>query len=72
MGEALDWLVTNWENLVYGLLGLTAGATLLAKLTPTDKDDKFLARVARFIGYFDPRTGWKLPFTARKDGSERK
>ena len=48
----LDWLVANWEHLAAGFGMLVALSTAIAGLTPTKKDDKFLAKVVKWADVF--------------------
>jgi len=42
-------LVPYVEKVSYGLLILVLGASFIARLTPTPKDDKIVSTVSRFI-----------------------
>lgn len=48
----MQWLVDNWETIfaVWGML--VAFCTAVVKLTPTQKDDKFLAKVVKWADVF--------------------
>lgn len=74
MLEAFDWLAANYDTLLQALGALLLGCTLLAKLTPTKKDDAFLLRIAQYLSLLNPKgvPGAKLPFTAPADGRDRK
>lgn len=47
-----DWLITNWETIfaIWGML--VAFCTAIVKLTPTQKDDNFLAKVVKWADVF--------------------
>ena len=48
----MQWLVDNWETIfaVWGML--VAFCTAVVKLTPTQKDDNFLAKVVKWADVF--------------------
>ena len=48
----LSWLLENWETIfaVWGML--VAFCTAIVKLTPTQKDDTFLAKVVKWADVF--------------------
>ena len=48
----INWLSTHWQDIlaVYG--GLVALCTAIVKITPSDKDDKILAKVVKFADLF--------------------
>lgn len=41
----MNWLLTNWQELVSVLSAVMIGARIVVKLTPTPKDDTILAKV---------------------------
>ena len=43
----MTWLIENWELIVAALLGLHALASAITAMTPTPKDDEFVATVYR-------------------------
>ena len=48
----MQWLVDNWETIfaVWGML--VTFCTAVVKLTPTQKDDNFLAKVVKWADVF--------------------
>lgn len=48
----LDWLIANWEHLAAGFGMLVALCTAIVGLTPTKKDDKFLAKIVKWADVF--------------------
>ena len=48
----IDWLITNWSNILEIIAYIISAATVIVKLTPTLKDDAFLKKVIQFIGKF--------------------
>lgn len=47
--EQLQWLVEHADDMVAGLLMILGGASILARFTPTKKDDKILAAIFKVI-----------------------
>jgi hypothetical protein len=45
----MEWLIANWDTILLGVTGIISGASIIAKLTPTETDDKILAKILRFI-----------------------
>ena len=41
----LDWISENWATILSGLLAFHAAAVAFTRLTPTPKDDAFVAKV---------------------------
>lgn len=48
----MSWLLNNWETIfaIWGML--VAFCTAIVKLTPTQKDDSFLAKVVKWADVF--------------------
>ena len=48
----MNWLLENWETIfaIYGML--VAFCTAVVKLTPTQKDDAFLAKIVKWCDVF--------------------
>ena len=74
MLDAFDWFTANYLTVIEALGAILLGCTLLAKLTPTQKDDAFLLRMAQYLSLLNPKgiPGAKLPLTAPKDGRDRR
>ena len=47
--ETLTWITTNIGAIIAGAVGVLTGLALIAKLTPTPKDD---AIIAKLLGFF--------------------
>lgn len=52
MDAIISWFSANWVNIaaIYG--GVVAVATVIVKLTPSQKDDAVLANIVDIISYF--------------------
>lgn len=48
----MDWILTNWETIfaIWGML--VAFCTAVVKLTPTTKDDAFVAKIVKWANVF--------------------
>ena len=40
----------DWGQIIEGLLMILGGASIIAKLTPTDWDDKMIGKAINFVG----------------------
>jgi hypothetical protein len=47
----LDWLTNNWSDIAIVLSAVVTIASVIVKLTPTPKDDSWLAKVLRVVGW---------------------
>lgn len=45
----MNWLVTNWSYIGCGILGLIIVATIVVKLTPSEKDDTVVGKIINFL-----------------------
>lgn len=45
----MDFIVTNWEQIVVVILAVVGAASAITKLTPTPKDDKIVAKVKKVL-----------------------
>lgn len=43
------WIVENWPIMLLGITSIVTGASVLAKLTPTETDDAFIAKILKLI-----------------------
>jgi hypothetical protein len=48
----IDWLVTNWKDITAAFGILVAFCSAVVKLTPTQKDDTFWAKVLKILDLF--------------------
>lgn len=48
----LNWITEHWDDIlaVYG--GLVALSTAIVKITPSTKDDEFLAKIIKIFDFF--------------------
>lgn len=45
----MEWITENWDKILIALGGIYTAATVIATLTPTTKDDTFLAKLGRLF-----------------------
>ena len=45
----MDFITNNWEQIVFILTSIVTVASAIAALTPTDKDDKFIAKIVNLF-----------------------
>lgn len=53
----MEWIVQHWKDILAIIGGVVTVASLIVKLTPTQKDDNVLAKIIKFlaaIGIFNP------------------
>ena len=48
----IDWLTTNWKDVTDAFGILVAFCSAVVKLTPTQKDDTFWAKVLKILDSF--------------------
>jgi hypothetical protein len=45
----MEWIGNNWKAILEVIGGTIAVASIIVKLTPTPRDDEFLAKVVKFV-----------------------
>ena len=45
----IEYLTTNWDNILAVVAGVHALAVAIVNLTPTPKDDEYLAKVYGYV-----------------------
>lgn len=45
----MEWIKTNWWDLLAVLGSVVSAATVIVKLTPTQKDDAVLAKIIKVL-----------------------
>lgn len=45
----ISWLQANWKDVLAIIGGVVTVASIIVKLTPTQKDDAFLAKVIKVL-----------------------
>lgn len=43
------WIIEHWDVILIGVTGIVTGASIIAKCTPTETDDKIIGRILQFI-----------------------
>ena len=49
--DQLKWAADNYQTIIGGLLAIIGGFSILAKLTPTPKDDEILAKIVKVLDF---------------------
>ena len=52
MNETINFIQTHWDELLAIIGGIVSVATIIVKLTPTDKDNKVLEKIINFLAKF--------------------
>jgi len=47
----MDWLIANWASIVAIVTGVVTVASIIAKLTPTETDDKVVGYFLKLIDF---------------------
>ncbi len=53
----INWLQQNWKDILAIIGGIVTTASIIVKLTPTQKDNNFLAKIIKVLsalGIFNP------------------
>ena len=50
--EIITWLKMNWDSVLAIIGGVVSVATIIVKLTPTQKDDNALATIIKILAIF--------------------
>ena len=45
----MGFLAEHWSDILFGVTTIVTGASVLVKLTPTQKDDAALAKFMKFL-----------------------
>ena len=48
----IQFIITKWDEILIAISGIVAGASALAALTPTTKDDSVLAKIKKVLDIF--------------------
>ena len=52
MNETISFIQNHWDELLAIIGGIVSVATIIVKLTPTDKDNKVLEKIINFLAKF--------------------
>ena len=50
----MEFIVSNWDEILQTILAVFGAAAMVARLTPTPKDDAFFGKMYDFISRFTP------------------
>ena len=59
----MDWLIEHWDELSIAFAAVLTLVSAIVRVTPTKKDDEFLAKFLGFLSFLRPKAGWKVPLT---------
>ena len=45
----MEWLMANWQQVITAILAVLGAASVVAKLTPTEADDKVINAILKAI-----------------------
>ena len=51
MQEYISWIVANYNTIITALLAIIGGFSIIAKLTPTPKDDAIIAKIVAALDF---------------------
>jgi hypothetical protein len=46
----MEWVADNWRGLLEAVLAVLGAASVVAKLTPSKADDKWIGKIINFFG----------------------
>lgn len=49
--STVAWLGASWESILLAVTSIVTGASIIAKMTPTQVDDEVLAKVVKAIDW---------------------
>jgi len=49
--SAMAWVAANYDNVLIGVAAIVGGLSVIAKLTPTPKDDAILAKAVKVLDF---------------------
>ena len=50
--SVINWIVANWSGVIEFALAVIGVASIIVKLTPTEADNKVLAKIVKFFDFF--------------------
>lgn len=45
----MEWITNHWQQILAWIGGIVTAASIIVKLTPTQKDDDILAKIIRIL-----------------------
>ena len=70
MKDIINWIVANWAYIVSAIAGVIFVASIIVKLTPTQKDDSVVKKIIDFLGHlsiFNTKEDQELIDRAKKN-----
>ena len=50
--EIITWFQGNWDNVLLAITSIIGTASIIVKLTPSQKDDEILGKIVAFVSKF--------------------
>lgn len=50
-----EWIASNWGSVAGIIMGLLTVASMVTRLTPSEKDDKVVAKIMAFLSFLQPK-----------------
>jgi len=47
----MEWIIANWETIVAIITGIVTTFSVIAKLTPTETDNKIVGWLLKFVDF---------------------
>ena len=48
----MNWITENWTDILAWIGGIVSSASIIVKLTPTQKDNNILGLIIKILDYF--------------------
>lgn len=48
----MNWITENWTDILAWIGGIVSSASIIVKLTPTQRDNSILAVIVKILDYF--------------------
>jgi hypothetical protein len=45
----MEWVIANWDGILFAVTAVIAAASAVANITPTKKDDKVVGKIAKVV-----------------------
>ena len=70
MIQIITWIVSHSDQIIGALTSIVTGASALAALTPTPKDDTFIGKLYKIVDFLALNIG-KAKDSGKKDDSQK-
>lgn len=45
----MEWIILNWDTVLLAITSIVTAASIIVKLTPTQKDDAVMAKILKAL-----------------------